>query len=108
MLLFTIFIWRMIIVDKECSYGCGKIGVYELKNGNRCCEKFSSQCVKIREKNSIGVKQSDQLRGGRNQKLIYQSQSEEQKRRQAWSSGKTIFNDGRLNKKDGIKLRIKD
>jgi hypothetical protein len=35
-----------------CSYGCGKEGIYKLKNGKWCCEKSYNSCPAIRKKNS--------------------------------------------------------
>ena len=35
-----------------CSYGCGKEGIYQLKNGKFCCSKSCSGCSEIKKKNS--------------------------------------------------------
>jgi hypothetical protein len=35
-----------------CEYGCGKESLYILKNGKKCCSKFCTQCVSIRNRNS--------------------------------------------------------
>lgn len=35
-----------------CSYGCGKEGIYHLKNGKFCCSKSCSGCSEMKKKNS--------------------------------------------------------
>ena len=37
-----------------CSYGCGQIGKFKLKNGKLCCEYIFTKCPHIRLKNSLG------------------------------------------------------
>lgn len=42
----------------KCSYGCGKEGNYQFKNGKLCCSRYPSQCSIVRKKNSdskIGI-----------------------------------------------------
>lgn len=41
-----------------CDYGCGKEASYQLKNGKRCCCKYTSQCEEMRKRNTIGLKQA--------------------------------------------------
>jgi len=38
-----------------CDYGCGNVATYYFEYSKKwCCEKYSSQCPKIREKNRLG------------------------------------------------------
>ena len=46
-------------MNKLCSYGCGNIGKYKLKNGKLCCNKSPNQCSVIRKKNSEKTKQTN-------------------------------------------------
>lgn len=39
-----------------CSYGCGKKGIFELKNGKKCCSKSYNGCETLKLKNSIRCK----------------------------------------------------
>jgi len=39
-----------------CSYGCGNIGNYQLKNGKWCCKKSPNKCPALRKKNSEKTK----------------------------------------------------
>ena len=41
-----------------CSYGCGELAKFTLKNKKQCCSKTSSSCKAIKEKNSKGLKQA--------------------------------------------------
>ena len=43
---------------KYCSYGCGKEGKFEFKNGKLCCSKSSNQCKAQRTKNSEGLQKA--------------------------------------------------
>lgn len=40
----------------KCKYGCGQEALFELKNGAKCCCKFSGQCPEVRRKNSEKAK----------------------------------------------------
>jgi len=42
-----------------CSYGCGNIGLYKLKNGKWCCNKSQNQCPILRKNNSEKTKNSN-------------------------------------------------
>ena len=33
-----------------CAYGCKQKGIYQLKNGNRCCSKSQNSCPEIKRK----------------------------------------------------------
>ena len=39
-----------------CEYGCGKPGIFTLKNGKKCCSLNYQQCIAIKLKNSNGNK----------------------------------------------------
>lgn len=41
-------------MEKLCSYGCGNIGLFELKNGKVCCSDSRNKCPALRSKNSKG------------------------------------------------------
>jgi Zn finger protein HypA/HybF involved in hydrogenase expression len=41
-----------------CFYGCGELAKFTLKNKKPCCNKTSSKCKAIREKNSNSLKQA--------------------------------------------------
>lgn len=41
-----------------CSYGCGELAKFVLKNKKQCCCKTSSSCKAIKEKNSKNLKQA--------------------------------------------------
>jgi len=41
-----------------CSYGCGELANFILKNNKQCCSKTTNCCKAIRQKNSEGLKQS--------------------------------------------------
>ena len=41
-----------------CSYGCGELANFLLKNKKPCCSKTSNSCQAIREKNSNSLKQA--------------------------------------------------
>lgn len=41
-----------------CSYGCGELALFTLKNKKPCCSKTSNCCKAVREKNSIGLKKA--------------------------------------------------
>ena len=40
-----------------CSYGCGLIAKFQLKNNKYCCSHTICKCPKIKEKNSLKLKQ---------------------------------------------------
>ena len=40
-----------------CSYGCGQPSVFQFKSGKFCCNKSTSKCPAMREKNSASVKE---------------------------------------------------
>ncbi len=42
-----------IKVKGLCEYGCGKEAKYQFKNGKRCCSKYITQCLEVRNKNRI-------------------------------------------------------
>ena len=39
-----------------CDYGCGKISVYQLKNGKHCCSKRPAGCEVLKASNAAAVK----------------------------------------------------
>ena len=45
-------------MNNLCEYGCGQEVQYKLKNGKGCCSKFSCSCPKLKEKNSLSIKQA--------------------------------------------------
>lgn len=45
-----------------CSYGCGKIGKYQLKNGKICCEKMHVWCEGFRKKISERIKLNNPMK----------------------------------------------
>ena len=49
-----------IIMDTElyCSYGCGELATFTLKNKKPCCSRTSNQCKSIKEKNSNSLKKA--------------------------------------------------
>jgi hypothetical protein len=49
-----------IIMDTKlyCSYGCGELATFTLKNKKPCCSRTSNQCKSIKEKNSNSLKKA--------------------------------------------------
>lgn len=80
-----------------CSYGCGKEGVYQLKNGKFCCREKFTDCQGYRTKISQGLKRAYK-NGTLDAKQIYKNKSEESKRKMAWSKGKTKQTDESIKK----------
>jgi hypothetical protein len=58
-----------------CSYGCGKEGKYQLKNGKWCCEENFNKCFKVKERKSFGQKIAYQ-NGIMNAKKAYANRSQ--------------------------------
>lgn len=44
------------IKNSKCQYKCGQNAKYKLNNGKFCCSESYNRCLKVKEKNSKGVK----------------------------------------------------
>jgi len=76
-----------------CKYGCGRIAKYINKSKNLMCDEHNSKCPANRQKNSIGLKNSD-----RDYVATYQNLPQEIKNKMAWSSGLTKETDLRVSR----------
>jgi hypothetical protein len=68
----------------ECSYGCGREGIYLFKNGKVCCSNTQSKCDGVRNKIAMsltGKKQSDETKKKRIVARSWYKHSEETKRK---------------------------
>lgn len=82
-----------IITDStiKCSYGCGNIAKYRLKNGNYCCESNTAKCPAIKKKlkeNHVDSKE------------VYKNLPQEKKDKMNWNKGKTFIPLEEVFKKD--------
>jgi hypothetical protein len=78
-----------------CEYNCGKVALYELKNGKKCCSKSSNSCISNKKKNSDKLKSKHLL----NPNLFecrYKNTSNESKNKMKWSKGKTKYTDEKV------------
>lgn len=78
------------MVERLCSYGCGRIAKFILKNGKFCCENIYNKCPEVRKKNRIGVLKAYK-NGKLNAKENYQNLPQETKNRMAWARGKCLI-----------------
>jgi hypothetical protein len=51
----------------KCFYGCGQDAKYVLNNGKQCCSKSYNSCPKLKEKNSLSIKQG--YKNGRSKEI---------------------------------------
>jgi len=42
-------------MHNECSYGCGRHGIYKMNNGKRCCSPHYNSCIAMKRRNTEGV-----------------------------------------------------
>jgi len=66
-----------------CKYGCGQPGIYQFKNGARCCSEFVNSCPSMRakisrggigNKNSLGYKHTPDSRAKMSPRRGWQQQ----------------------------------
>ncbi len=81
-------------MQELCSYGCGNIQKFKLKNGKFCCEDTYHKCPEIKRKNSSGLSKAH--KEGR-------LSVDHLGTNRGWARGKTRFNDSRLSRPSGIK-----
>lgn len=70
--------------DEICSYGCNQKANYAFLNGKFCCERSQSNCLAIKEKNSISGKNSYKSGYRKPQEV-----SEAGRKAQGWNRGLT-------------------
>jgi hypothetical protein len=72
-----------------CDYGCGQEANFKLKNGKNCCSKSSNSCIKIKGKNSEGLKKAYE-EGRKSSEHLHKEGVNN------WAKGKHWFDDKRI------------
>jgi Zn finger protein HypA/HybF involved in hydrogenase expression len=83
---------KKIESDGLCSYGCGNIGQYELRNNKKCCSDSYNKCSANRAKNSEKLKLSYKNGNRPSHKECFGNSS-------GWRRGKTFLSDNRIKSK---------
>ena len=68
----------------ECSYGCGKEGIYQFKNGKVCCSQSQNKCEGVKNRISaslMGNIQSEETKKKRVKTRSWYKHSEETKKK---------------------------
>lgn len=79
--------------NDKCVFGCEKKAKYFLKNGNKCCSKYSTQCLINKQKNSLGLRKS--YSNGERIPLTHEGYKD----KMSWRKNKNSFNDIRVKSK---------
>ena len=89
-----------------CKYGCGKEAKHLINKAKEpCCSSSSQKCSINRAKNSEGLKKAEIKRG----RSVYDSMSEESKKRMTWNKGLTKETNATLkNYSENLKKRFQN
>ena len=90
------------IIPHQCAF-CGEYAEFQLKNGKWCCHEFYAQCPALKKKNSEKIKSMySRNKNGDvvfNNKLRKYEYTEESRKKQGWSKGKTKFDNASIKKR---------
>lgn len=92
-----------IDTNELCSYGCGFVAKFINGSGNVMCHERSTKCPLVKQKNSLGLKNSYNSGKRKPASELYKNLSQEVKNKINWNKGKftatNFFYDGKGNHK---------